>query len=477
MKIYNTLTREKNKFIPLKKGRVSMYVCGPTVYDEPHIGHARSAYIFNVIRRYLEYKGLKVMFVRNVTDIDDKIITRARKELGENLEPLAVKVKTREISEKYLKAYTEDMSLLGIDKPDKEPKATEYIPKMIKFIQLIMEKGFAYEAGGDVYFDVKKAKKYGKLSGQNVENMEIGARISPGETKKNPLDFALWKKAKPEEPSWESPWGKGRPGWHIECSVMSSDILGGEFDIHGGGVDLVFPHHENEIAQSEAAGNKFARIWMHNGLLTISGEKMAKSLGNYVSIKDFIREYKDSDLLKLLFVTSHYKSSVDYSEHKIREMASMKERILIFLQKAEDTRKTKSKKTKSPKTTGRSKIKELNDSFEKAMDDDFNTAEAVAIIFEAVTAGNRFLSEGNTRLADEIRKLVRELSLIFGLNLKEGREAEESLKDEVEHLIKERNAARKKRDFKKADEIRLSLSKKGIILEDTKEGTAWRRKL
>jgi len=276
MKIYNSLTRKKEELVPIEEGKIGMYVCGPTVYDSPHIGHARSAYIFDVIRRYLIYKGYGVEFVRNVTDIDDKIIGKAREAHSSQCTAYSLKEKSAKIAKKYLEAYHEDMALLGIEKPDKEPKATEYIPKMIAFIESLMERGGAYASGGDVYFDIKKAKRYGKLSNQDIAKMEVGARIAPGENKRDPLDFALWKAAKEDEPSWDSPWGKGRPGWHIECSVMSSDILGDGFDIHGGGIDLIFPHHENEIAQSEGAGKRFARYWLHNGLLTINSEKMAK---------------------------------------------------------------------------------------------------------------------------------------------------------------------------------------------------------
>ncbi|MCX5687223.1 MAG: cysteine--tRNA ligase, partial [Candidatus Omnitrophica bacterium] len=279
-KIYSTLSRKKEEFKPLKEGNVGIYVCGPTVYDVPHIGHARSAYVFDVIRRYFKYRGYEVKFVRNVTDVDDKIINKAKEEF--RAEDLNIAVKN--VSDKYLKIYHDYMKQLGIMEPDKEPKATEYIEKMKDFIKILIERKVAYESAGDVYFDVRKANGYGKLSNQSFEMLESGARIASGENKKDPLDFALWKSAKENEPSWDSPWGNGRPGWHIECSVMSSDILGGEFDIHGGGIDLVFPHHENEVAQSEGAGKKFARYWIHNGLLTINKEKMAKSLGNFITI-------------------------------------------------------------------------------------------------------------------------------------------------------------------------------------------------
>ena len=351
MKIYNSLTRTKEEFKPLEAGKVGMYVCGPTVYDEPHIGHARSAYIFDVIRRYLSGK-YKVTFVRNVTDVDDKIIEKARTAYSAQRTAYSLDDAVKEISKKYLDAYHKDMNLLGIGKPDREPLATKYIPKMVKFIALLIERGCAYEADGDVYFDIRKAREYGKLSNQNIDKMEIGARISPGEKKRDPLDFALWKKAKAGEPSWDSLWSAGRPGWHIECSTMSSDILGDEFDIHGGGVDLIFPHHENEIAQSEGAGKAFARYWIHNGLLTIDNEKMAKSLGNFISIKDFMLKYKDADYLKLLFLNTHYRHPVDYTEKRIEEMKAQKERFIIMLDKIDRVKSHKVTKSQSQRAGG-----------------------------------------------------------------------------------------------------------------------------
>ncbi|MFH1398323.1 MAG: cysteine--tRNA ligase, partial [Candidatus Omnitrophota bacterium] len=309
--IYNSLTRKKEEFSSLKPQDVKMYVCGPTVYDQPHIGHARSAYIFDVIRGYLVYRGYKVKFVRNVTDVDDKIIDKARKEFPDEDLNFAFK----KVADKYLNSYHQALESLGIGRDqDKifEPKASDYIPKMITFIQSLITQQAAYVSGGDVYFDITKAKNYGKLSNQELDKMESGVRVSPAENKRNPLDFALWKSSKENGPSWDSPWGKGRPGWHIECSVMSSDILGDEFDIHGGGVDLIFPHHENEIAQSEGLGKKFARYWIHHGLLTINSQKMAKSLGNFITVRDFLDKHKNANLLKLLFLSTHYSHPVDY---------------------------------------------------------------------------------------------------------------------------------------------------------------------
>lgn len=472
MKIYNSLSRKKEEFIPLKPDSVGIYACGPTVYDDPHIGHARSAYIFDVIRRYLSRK-YEVTFVRNVTDVDDKIIEKAKQvTASQGHKPADLVETTREIAKKYLDAYHEDMDLLGIDRPDKEPLATEYIPMMVKFIALLIERGCAYESAGDVYFDIKKAKNYGKLSNQNIEKMEIGARISPDEKKRDPLDFALWKKAKEGEPSWGSPWSAGRPGWHIECSAMSSDMLGDEFDIHGGGVDLVFPHHENEIAQSEGAGKAFARYWIHNGLLTIDNEKMAKSLGNFISIKDFILKHKDADYLKLLFLNTHYRHPVDYTEERMQEMRAQKERFVIMLDKID-----RGIKVHGPQSKVHGPVKELEGfraKFEEAMDDDFNMPLALAHLFEMVSYTNKNIDDAGIAL--QSRKILLELSEIFRLNLKES-EAGDLPVVKIESLIKERDEARAKKDYKRSDDIRKKLSGMGVILEDTKEGTVWRKEL
>lgn len=453
IKIYNTLTGKKEGFSPINKGKVGMYVCGPTVYDDPHIGHARSAYVFDVVRRYFEHRKYKVKFVRNVTDVDDKIIEKAKDEFrGEDLNAAVKKV-----SDKYLKSYHKYMGELGIMRPDKEPKATEYIGKMKDFISILIEKKAAYVSGGDVYFDVKKAKGYGKLSNQSFKMLEAGARISPGESKRDPLDFAVWKRAKEGEPSWPSPWGRGRPGWHIECSVMSSDILGDEFDIHGGGIDLIFPHHENEVAQSEGAGKKFARYWMHNGLLTINKEKMAKSLGNFVTVDEVLEKYP-ADVLKILFLQAHYSSPVDFSWEKMEEAKKAYERIEILrekLSKIENSRK----KNKD--------IEEFRRQFEEAMDDDFNMPKALAVLFDVVTAGNKSLEGG-------ILDLIDEISSIFGLTFKYRPKKLAISKQEIEKMIGQRNKARKDKDFKKADKIREDLAKKGVILEDQKEETTWR---
>jgi len=479
--IYNSLTRKKEPFCPLDQARIKMYVCGPTVYDAPHIGHARSAYIFDVIRRYLAYKGYKVQFVRNVTDVDDKIIEKARTEFkGENIDAAVKKVAV-----KYLDAYHAALKDLGIDSDTKEiiePKASEYIPKMIEFIETLIKRDAAYPAGGDVYFDIAKVKDYGKLSNQSPDKMETGTRVAPGEKKKGPLDFALWKQAKENEPSWDSPWGEGRPGWHIECSAMSSDILGAEFDIHGGGIDLIFPHHENELAQSEAAGYKFARYWIHHGLLTINGQKMAKSLGNFVTVKDFLDRYKEADLLKLFFLSAHHSHPVDYTDEKIREAKQALERILV-LKEAID-RKLSILTVKQPKEEA-SSLADIRNRFMNAMDDDFNTPQALAGVFDLVNLANKNMDDAQFLCA--ARELLLELTGVFGLSLKTGYanlncrvkvvRNGKTIEKPIEDVISERNDAKKRKDFSQADQIRQELETQGIILEDTKDGTIWRKKL
>jgi len=466
IKIYNTLTRKKEEFRPLKEGNVGVYVCGPTVYDAPHIGHARSAYVFDVIRRYFKHRGYEVKFVRNVTDVDDKIINKAKEEFKEEDLNSAVK----KVSDKYLKVYHDYMEKLGIMEPDKEPKATEYIEKMKDFIKILIERKVAYVSGGDVYFDVRKAEGYGKLSNQSFEMLASGARIAPGENKNDPLDFALWKSAKEGKPSWSSPWGNGRPGWHIECSVMSSDILGGEFDIHGGGIDLVFPHHENEVAQSEGAGKKFARYWIHNGLLTIDKEKMAKSMGNFITIENILAKYPAS-VLKILFLQTHYSHPVDFSWEKMEESKKAYERIDILMKKLKDIKE----EIAPDKDIDGYRLR-----FEEVMDDDFNTAQALGVIFELVSFINKNIEDG--KKAGYAKKVLVDLGKTLGLfegpTMYYGGEFNENtaLAEKVNLLIKNRNEARKKKDFKAADRIRKELEEQGVILEDTKDTTTWRTK-
>ncbi|MFA5411183.1 MAG: cysteine--tRNA ligase [Candidatus Omnitrophota bacterium] len=457
--LYNSLTRKKEEFIPQNPPRVNIYTCGVTVYDESHIGHARSLYIFDVIRRYLACRGFKVKFIRNITDIDDKIINRANE----------LKVSWQDLVKKYIDRYYEDLKSLGIEKADAEPRATENIPEMIKYIQGLIEKGYAYQAGGDVYFNVRQFPAYGKLSGQNIEQMESGARIEPTEDKKDPLDFALWKASKPGEPSWDSPWGKGRPGWHIECSVMSQKFLQTQtLDIHAGGRDLIFPHHENEIAQAEAlTGKPFAKYWIHHGLLTINGQKMAKSAGNFVTIKDFINKYKYTDLLKVFFLSAHYSHPIDYTDEKIEEARQALERISILLGKIGSE--------KPGKTIP--EIEEMKNNFIKAMDDDFNTPGALAAVFELVNLTNKNIE--NPDFSYQAKKTLKELLGLLGLSL-EFTKAQDAQDDKklIQDLIAKRIRLKEEKKFSEADKIRKDLEAKGIILEDTKDGkTTWRRKL
>ncbi|MCM8800622.1 MAG: cysteine--tRNA ligase [Candidatus Omnitrophica bacterium] len=458
--LYNSLSRKKEEFIPLNPPQVNIYTCGVTVYDESHIGHARSLYIFDVITRYLRYKGFKVNFVRNITDIDDKIINRANE----------LKISWKDLVKKYIDSYHEDLKLLNIDKADYEPCATENISEMIEYIKKLIDQGYAYITESGVYFKVRQFREYGKLSGQGIDQMIKGVRIEPDEKKRDPLDFALWKISKPDEPAWTSPWGKGRPGWHIECSVMSQKFLKTEtLDIHGGGRDLIFPHHENEIAQTESITKKpFARYWIHHGLLTINGQKMAKSLGNFISIKDFIARYKEPDILKLFFLSAHYSQPIDYTEEKIKETVHALERILILLVKINQRMPAvyNLKQDVVP-------IHDLKNRFIEAMDDDFNTPKALAVIFDLVNLTNKNIDNLNFILKAKI--LLEEFKKIFGLSL--SNISFDTLSEEIKTLIGKRNNARKRGDFKEADRIRKELEQKGIILEDTKEGTTWRRKL
>ena len=458
--IYNSLTRKKEEFSPLNPPKVNIYTCGVTVYDDSHIGHARSLYIFDLIRRYLKYRGFDVKFVRNITDIDDKIINRANE----------LKTGWIELVKKYIDRYYEDLASLGIEKGDFEPRATENIPEMIKYIESLIQKGFAYATNTGVYFSVRKFNEYGKLSGQSIDQMETGTRKELDETKVDVLDFALWKISKHGEPSWPSPWGAGRPGWHIECSVMSQKFLKTDtLDIHAGGRDLIFPHHENEIAQAEAlTGKQFAKYWIHHGLLTINSQKMAKSLGNFITIKDFLSKYHNADFLKLFFLSAHYSHPIDYTAEKIEEARVALERIVIL--------KDKLAKIKSVKSKENDQVKVIKDEFIKAMDDDFNTPQGLACIFDLVNLTNKNLEDLD--FAASSKKTLQEMLEIFGITLKSEVSSEAISDKEVDTKINERIQARKNKDFALSDKIRNDLEAKGIILEDTKDGkTTWRRKL
>src|SRR3972149_4149826 len=446
VRIYNSLTRQKEEFKPLNGKEVRMYVCGPTVYDLSHIGHARSAVTFDILYRYLKYKGYHVNYTRNYTDIDDKIINRANKD----------GVAWNEISERYIKAFDEDMAALGVELPTHRPKATETIAEIIRTIQRLIDKGFGYVIGGDVYYSVRKFNGYGKLSGKDIEELEAGARVEVDERKGDPLDFALWKASKPGEPWWDSPWGKGRPGWHIECSAMSQKFLGETLDIHGGGKDLIFPHHENEIAQSEAAtGKPFVRYWLHNGFVNIEKEKMSKSVGNILTIKDMLENYKGQ-------------GSGDKGQVKELKIEIEKETY--------------------------EKVSNLINNFEEAMDDDFNAAQAIGSIFETIRVLNRFMDDKNcirSQNAVPIVALAREnlkkAGRVLGVFERNAGEYLEDIKQkflqkiglkpsDIDTLIEKRKEARNRKDFKTADDIRNELDNKGIILEDTPKGMVWRIK-
>jgi len=471
VRVYNSLTRKKEPFEPLHPPQVNMYTCGVTVYDECHIGHARSLYIFDVMRRYLTYRGYQITLVRNITDIDDKIINRAKE----------LKISWSELTEKCVKSYYQDLDSLRISKADYEPRATENIPEMIKHIEGLIAKGYAYTTETGVYFRVRDFKDYGKLSGQGIDAMRSGARKEPDETKEDALDFALWKKSKPDEPFWESPWGKGRPGWHIECSVMSAKYLKTEtLDIHAGGRDLIFPHHENEIAQSEAlSGKPFAGYWLHHGLLTINNQKMAKSLGNFITIKDFIEKHHNADFLKLFFLSAHYAHPMDYTDKKIEEAKTALERFHILLRKAQlIVRDQRTPGIRFPIKTV-DFVEKHRQRFIEALDDDFNTPVALSCLFDLVNETNKFIDseKHNPRYTEVIYRACEDTILelgnkIFGLfdDL-----SWEPLNDEEKGLLEERLKARHNKDFKASDSFREELRKKGIIVEDTKDGQSYRR--
>ena len=463
LKINNTLSKQKEEFVPFVPPTVKMYTCGVTVYDSCHIGHARSLYIFDVMRRYLKYRGYDVKFVRNITDVDDKIINRANE----------LKIDWKTLVEKYIASYYEDLNALGVGKADFEPRATENIPDMIQYIEVLIQKGCAYAAGGDVYFDVRKFAEYGKLSRQNIEEMETGVRIEPTSLKKDPLDFALWKASKEGEPYWDSPWGKGRPGWHIECSVMSQKFLETEtLDIHAGGRDLIFPHHENEVAQGQSyTGKPFAKYWIHHGLLTINGQKMSKSSGNFITIRDFMLKYKNADLLKLFFLSAHYSHPIDYTDKKIEEAKVALERIIICLDKIKIDPCYNSHEHKKNEM-----VEHIRNKFTEVMDDDFNTPQALACLFELVTLLNKNINDGG--LICQAGMAIKDMLLLLGVSPEIKQRVEAFSDMRISELISERNKARLEKDFTLSDKIRKELEEEGIILEDTKDGkSTWRRKL
>ena len=463
MKIYNTMTGCKEEFVPLEEGKVRIYVCGPTVYNFFHIGNARPFVVFDTLRRYFKYRGYDVKFVQNFTDVDDKIIRRAKEE----------GITAPEVSEKYIKEYFEDAKALNVIPADVHPKVSEHIPEIIDFIRTLIDKGYAYEADGDVYYSTRKFKDYGKLSGQNIDDLESGARIAIGEVKKDPLDFALWKAQKePDEIAWDSPWGKGRPGWHIECSTMAKKHLGETIDIHGGGQDLQFPHHENEIAQSEACnGVPFAKYWMHNGYITVDGVKMSKSLGNFFTVREIAEKY-DLQVLRFFMLSAHYRSPLNFSAELMEASRNGLERILTAVDRLR-TLNVQGEACTEEENEQMKVFDALVAKYEAAMEDDFNTADAISAIFEMVKAANIHVTETSTAaFRDQILSEIVRLCDVLGIKTEK---KEELLDDEIQALIDERQAARKAKNFARADEIRDELLAKGIILKDTREGVKWSR--
>jgi len=484
LRVFNTLAGKKEEFVPQVPGKVSMYVCGVTVYDHCHIGHARANVVFDVIYRYLRHIGYDVTYVRNYTDVDDKIINRANRE----------GVDFREITERFIGEFNRDMGLLGVAVPTHQPKATEHIDDIIDIVRTLVDRGIAYQSGGDVYFSIEKYDDYLKLSKRSLDDMKAGARIEVDERKAHPMDFVLWKEAKPGEPSWDSPWGKGRPGWHIECSAMSMRFLGETIDIHGGGKDLVFPHHENEIAQSEAAtGKPFVKYWLHNGFVNINSEKMSKSLGNFFTIREVLEKY-DPEALRFFLVTAHYRSPLDFSDQNVKEAEAGLDRIYSALATMEelgdDSERINEKSLKETELELLEKVKGFPGRFREAMDDDFNTALVLGNIFDLVRAVNRTLAEGGKvskplkAILSQARRALEEPGVVLGIYrtrpadyLEKARErklAELGItREEIERLIEERTEARKARDFVRSDEIRDLLLAKNVALLDSPRGTEW----
>ena len=467
MRVYNTISKKKEEFVPLEEGKVKMYVCGPTVYNFIHIGNARPMIVFDTVRRYMEYRGYEVNYVSNFTDVDDKIIKKAIEE----------GVSAREISERYIAECKKDMEMMNVKPATTHPLATEEIAGMLEMIQQLMEKGYAYEVNGTVYFRTRKYDGYGKLSHKNLDDLRSGNRsllVSGEDEKEDPLDFVLWKPKKEGEPAWPSPWSEGRPGWHIECSVMSKKYLGEQIDIHAGGEDLVFPHHENEIAQSEACnGTEFAKYWLHNAFLNIDNRKMSKSLGNFFTVREISEKY-DLQVLRFFMLSAHYRSPLNFSEELMEASKNSLERIVTAAENlkhlmgtAEDTKMTEGESAHYEAT------EEFVKKFEEAMDDDFNTADAVSAVFELVKYVNTHAGGEHTK--EYLEKCLERLKTLCGILGLAAEKKEELLDAEIEALIEERQQARKNKNFARADEIRGLLLEKGIVLEDTREGVKWKR--
>ena len=465
MKIFNTMTRSKEEFKPLEEGKVKMYVCGPTVYNYIHVGNARPFIIFDTLRRYLEYRGYDVTFVQNFTDVDDKIIKRGHEE----------GIAPEEIAQKYIKEYFVDADGLGIKRASVHPQVTENIEQIIEFVKELEDKGYAYAVNGDVYFDTQKFEGYGKLSGIKQEELEAGSRIEINDQKKHPMDFVLWKAKKEGEPGWTSPWGEGRPGWHIECSVMSRRYLGDTIDIHAGGQDLKFPHHENEIAQSEArSGKTFSNYWMHNEYININNEKMSKSKGNFFTVRDISKLY-DLEVVRLFMLSTHYRNPINFSDEILNQskaglerLYNAKERVEFIISKLNDNAEN------ADELKLEEELNSFRQRFIEAMDDDLNTADALSIIFELARFMNSNVNENATK--EFANKVLGEFNELTGvLNIVNKKHEEDMLDEEIEALIQKRTDAKKNKDFKLADQIRNELLEKGIVLEDTRQGVKWRR--
>lgn len=465
IKLYNTLTGKKDTFVPVQEGKASIYACGPTVYDYFHIGNARVFVIFDTLRRYLAYRGYTVTFVQNYTDIDDKMINRAA-DLG---------ISVAELAQRYIRAYEEDAAALGIGMPDRQPRATEHIPQIIAVIEKLVRREMAYAVDGDVYFHVQSFPAYGKLSQQPLDELAAGARVEVDPRKRHPMDFALWKKEKEGEPAWESPWGRGRPGWHIECSAMSMHLLGDTFDIHGGGQDLIFPHHENEIAQSEGAtGKPFARYWVHVGYLNINREKMSKSLGNVLNVRE-MRQKVDPMVIRFFLLSAHYRSPLNFTPEQLEQSQRALERLnTLYYNLEERLTRVGEGPPDSEEEALLALLAASRERFVAVMDDDFNTAEGLAVLFTLAREANIYINRAQGQKADVLRPLYdfyREAGGVFGFTRAE---AAVSLEDEVAALITHRDEARRRKDWAEADRIRENLRQRGIILEDTAAGVRWR---
>ena len=464
MRIYNTLTKQKDEFIPIIPGEVKMYVCGPTVYNFFHIGNGRTFIVFDTIRRYLEYRGYKVTFIQNFTDIDDKMINKA------NDEGITVK----ELGDKYIKEYYQDADALQIERATVNPRATEYIQDIIKFIEELIKIGFAYEVDGDVYYSTKKFSNYGKLAGQNLDDLQAGARISVDERKKDPMDFAVWKSQKPSEPAWESPWGLGRPGWHIECSCMAKNLLGDTIDIHAGGMDLKFPHHENEIAQSEAlTGKPFAHYWIHSAFVNVDNKKMSKSLNNFFTAREILEEY-DADAVRFLMLSGHYRIQINFTKELLDSAKSSIERLYNCINNLENLKEEVNKRTiNSEEQDYLKSLDKYRNRFIEKMDDDFNTADAISVLFDLTKDINNNINiNSSVDLCEKSEALIRELGKPLGIlqnSMKKDLEAE------IQELIDKRQQARNSRDFALADKIRDDLKNRNIVLEDTSQGVRWKK--